>query len=45
MQVVHVAHHIDPNVLQFLYYGLHLVSGVVGTIVVLGLVLKCCSRK
>ena len=43
--VVHVAHHVDPNVIEFLYNSLYTASGLVGLVVLLNLVLKCCGKK
>lgn len=43
--VVHVLHHMDPKVLEFLYHALFTAAGLVGSVVVLGLLLKCCGRK
>jgi len=43
--VVHVAHHIDPNVLEFLYNSLFTLSGLTGLVVLLNLILRCCGKK
>ena len=43
--VIHVAHHIDPQALEFLYHALYVMSGVVGSSVVFFLVARCCCKR
>lgn len=43
--VVHLLHHVDPKLLEFLEHALLTSAGLVGSVVLLGLVLKCCGKR
>ena len=43
--VVHVAHHVEPSVIQLGYHTLFTVAGLIGLSLLLNLVLRCCGKK